>query len=346
MTMTFRDEQRIKQIEWWKAYSNQQNWENEIEKWGYWGGIQYSHIATGDRFQLLWSGIQQELPQYLGNEIHPHSGTLNLLSSWVCSANLYFPARSIIPSNKAFNKLLLGFLQTKISQEIVEIKGIELEFALEDKLSPRKLLGEMDGNRGSGQTSPDVAFVVATANGGTGLILTECKYVEHSFYPCSARRTKDRGDKPGNPNPQKCMQSASNCEYKSIPCQQHVWKRKYLTHFQLSDIGKKQLKRCPAATSGYQLMRQQALANGIFENGKYEFVISSVSFDSRNKPLINCLSTSGIKDFQTDWTKIYNHGADFITWHHQDWVDYVRSNNTDPMVANWLEYMNERYGYK
>ena len=338
--MNFQETQKLHQIDWWKTYSNQPNWEEEKSKWGRWGRIQYSHIVKGNWNVLLWQGIQKELPLYLGTEIQPHSGVNNLLSSWVASANLYFPAYF----HNEFQKLLLGFLQKKVSGNIIEIIGIELEYALDGELNPKELLGEMDGSRGSGQTSPDVAFIIKTTE-GEGLILTECKYTEHSFYKCSARRSTDRGDKPKNPDSKKCLQAASNCDYKSIPCHQHVWKRKYFDHFDISAFGKQQLKRCPAATAGYQLMRQQSLANGIYKSGKYDMVVSSVSFDGRNTDLINSLNTTGINDFQTDWSKIYNQGADFITWHHQDWVDYVRAHSKAPLCLDWLKYMKERYGY-
>jgi hypothetical protein len=341
--MSFYESQKHGQINWWKNKSNQPDWDNVLNKpnWGVQNKVSYPHITKGNWHELLWKGIRKELPSYIGRTIKPHSGVHNLLSSWVTCANLYFPSRS----NIEFKRLLLGFLQSKVSDGILEVVDVELEYALEGDLSPRELLGEMDGGRGTGQTSPDVAFVVKTAKGGTGLILTECKYTEHSFYTCSARKKSDRVNKPNNPHPEICMHAASKCDYLFIPCHQHVWGRKYLDHFQLTDFGKKQLTRCPAATAGYQLMRQQALANGILQSGKYKFVDSSVAFDSRNQPLINCLSTSGITDFQTGWSKIYEHGAGFVTWHHQDWVNYVRSYHNDPIVADWLKYMEERYGY-
>jgi len=338
--MNFYKTQKSKQVDWWKSYSNQPHWEDEKDKWGIQNKVSYPHIVKGNWLSLVWKGIQKELPAYLGNNIQAHSGVHNLLSSWVACANLYFPAHS----NSEFKNLLLGFLKSKISSDIAEVLEVELEYSLDGDLSPKELLGEMEGGRGSGQTSPDVAFVVKTSK-GIGLILTECKYTEHSFYRCSARRTTDRGDKPLNPNPEKCLQHASACDYKSIPCHQHVWGRKYLDHFQLTDEGKKLLTRCPAATAGYQLVRQQALANGIYKSGKYDFVVSSVSFDSRNKTLIECLNRTGIKDFQSGWSDIYQKGASFITWHHQEWVDYVRKNFKDPIFIDWLNYMEERYGY-
>ena len=112
----------------------------------------------------------------------------------------------------------------------------------------------------------------------------------------------------------------------------------------MTEAGKSLLTRCPAATAGYQLLRQQALANGIKKSGKYDLVVSSVSFDARNNALKGCLKSTGIPDFQTDWVKIYLHGAGFITWYHQDWVQFVRVNQNGELDG-WLEYLNDRYGY-
>lgn len=338
--MNFYESQKINQVAWWKNYSSQPNWERENDKWGVQNKVSYPHITKGDWSKLLWQGIQVELPKYLGTTIHAHTGVDNLLSSWVAAANLYFPARS----NNDFRNLLLGFLQSKVSPDIIEVVDVELEYSLPDTLSPAELLGEMDGSRGSGQTSPDIAFLVKTRR-GDGLILIECKYTEHSFYRCSARRTTDRGDKPGNPHPEDCLQPASACHYAAIPCHQKVWSRKYLDYFELTQEGKSVLTRCPAATTGYQLLRQQALANGIKKSGKYDLVVSSVSFDARNKSLIGCLKSTGIADFQTGWVKIYQHGADFITWHHQDWVNYVRTHSTNALCKDWKKYLEGRYGY-
>ncbi len=338
--MSFYETQKKSQVEWWKKYTSQPNWESQKEKWGKQNKVSYSHITNAELPKLLWKGIEDELPKYIHNRIKAHSGVRNLLSSWVAAANLYFPTRS----NQCFKDLLLGFLQSKVSTDIVDVENVELEFSLEGDLSPEKLLGEMDGSRGAGQTSPDVAFIVKTKQ-GTGLILTECKYTEHSFYRCSARRRTDRGDKPGNPHPDICLESADLCNYEAIPCHQKVWGRKYLDNFKLSTHGKSVLTRCPAATAGYQLLRQQALANGIKESGKYDLVVSAVSFDARNSTLTGCLKSTGIPDFQTGFSDIYQHGAEFITWHHQDWVEYVRTHSTDKEVKDWLKYLENRYGY-
>lgn len=340
--MNFKESQKTTQIKWWKKFSNQTNWENEPDKWGIYNKKEYSHIIKKNNWnRLLWEKIQTDLDIYLRKGIQPHTSVNNLLSSWVAAANLYFPTRI----NDDFKDLLLGFLKLKVSSEIIKINGVELEFAFTGMLSPDFLLGEKGGNRGSGQTSPDVAFLVETKN-GQGVILTECKYTEHSFYRCSARRRTDRGNKKGNPSPEKCMQAALSCNHKTIPCHQTVWGRKYMDHFDLSEDGKKVLTRCPSATAGYQLMRQQALANGIKKSGKFDLVVSSVALDRRNTTLISSLKTSGVKDFQTGWSKIYKPGANFISWHHQEWVEYVRNHfKGSEEIKDWLSYMQNRYGY-
>lgn len=339
--MNFLNEQRLKQIDWWKKHSNQPNWDDESNKnnWGVQNKVSYPHILKGDWNELLWKGIKEELPLYLGKKIQPHSGVRNLLSSWITCANLYFPAQF----DPRFKEMMLAFLQNTISKDIVSITEVSLEFSLGGDFSPEKLLGEFGGSNGIGQTSPDVAFEVKTKN-GKGLILTECKYTEHSFYPCSARSKKERPGKDINQHPEICLVSRPDGSYLSI-CHQKVWGRKYLDNIEFSESGKKLLNRCPAATAGYQLIRQHALANGILFSGKYDLVVSSVSFDKRNQPLIKCLSRTGIKDFQTGWAEIFEQGAQFNVWHHQDWVNHVRSNNHDGYFDDWLSYLHMRYEY-
>lgn len=343
--MNFYEDQITKQVDWWKLFSSQPDWADTSNEpnWGKWGGKPYKHIIPANDWQeLLWTELKtgSKLDDYLGKKKkQKHSGVSNLLSSWICSANLYFPVH-LYPE---FKVLMLAFLKEKISDSITELIDAELEFSLGGELSPAELLGEKGGSNGRGQTSPDVAFIVKT-NSGDGLILTECKYTEHGFYSCSARTTKDSEGKPHNPAPKKCMQAAALCSYEDI-CNQTKWERKYLDNFKLSKQGKELLTRCPAATSGYQLMRQQALANGIKKSGKFDLVISSVSFDRRNTDLTRCLSSTGIADFCNDWSKIYEKGVGFVTWHHQDWVEYVRKHSTNEVVNDWLKYLEDRYGY-
>lgn len=307
--------------------------------------VYHSHIIPRTNWlETLWEGIRKDLTDYLGNpefDVKAHTGTHNLLSSWIVCANLYF----IIRNNESLKQLMLKFLQEKVSNQIVEIIDIQLEFAFqkEDKLHPSFLLGEMDGSRGSGQTSPDIAFLVKTMT-GEGLVLTENKFVEHSFYPCSARRTKSKGEHKGNPEPARCMKATIGYDHK-FNCHQTTWGRKYWSLLNLSDFGKRTLLRCPAATSGYQLFRQQALAEGIAQSGRFTLVASTVGFDERNTDLISCLKTTGINDFQTGWGKLFDGKALFKTWTHQEWVQFVRDKQKNGEFDEWLKYLNKRYGY-
>jgi len=308
-------------------------------------GIDYGHIIPVNLWkENLWHGISDDLllPKYLiDNKIKAHPGKNNLVSSWILSANLYFPIRN----NDSQKRLMLAFLQKNISSEIIKIIDIELEFAfpINHELNPAELLGEIGGSRGSGQTSPDVVFLVKTKN-GEGIVLTECKYTEHSFYGCSARKIDNKSTRINNPDPKRCLYPANVCDYNSI-CHQTEWGRKYLSLISFSESAENTLKYCPAATAGYQLLRQQALAEGIAQRKEYDLVVSTVAFDGRNTNLIRCLRTTGIKDFQKDWAELFDGKAIFKSWKHQEWVQFVRENQVNGEFDEWLEYLNERYGY-
>lgn len=307
--------------------------------------VYHSHIIPRSIWlENVWKEIRKELDEYLENpeyDVKAHTGTHNLLSSWIVCANLYFMVRT----KESLRQIMLRFLQERVSDQITDISDVQLEFAFQkgDKLHPAELLGELDGNRGSGQTSPDIAFLVKTIS-GDGLVLTENKFVEHSFYPCSARRTKSKGEHEGNPDPARCMKATIGYDHKSN-CHQTAWGRKYWSLLNLSEFGKRTLQRCPAATAGYQLFRQQALAEGIAQSGRFTLVASTVAFDERNTDLIGCIKTTGVNDFQTSWGKLFEGKAKFTTWTHQEWVQFVRDNQVNAEFDEWLEYLKERYYY-
>ena len=334
MTDKFKDKQKKHAIVWRKdnISSCDKGWQN---------GREYEHIIPKEIWEEnLWAGIRAELNEYLEEkEVQAHTGVHNLLSSWVSCANLYFPVRI----DKDFEVLMLSFLQKTVDSGIIEISQTELEFAFEGELSPSEILGEMGGNRGSGQTSPDVAFLVNTEK-GEGVVLTECKYTEHSFYPCSARKIDNKKDRVNNSDPSRCMKPASGYNYKAI-CHQTVWGRKYWDNLEFSEYGIETLTRCPAATGGYQLFRQHSLAEGIAKSSEYDLVVSAVAFDGRNETLIRSNRTSGVSDFQTGWGKLFEGQAQFKTWTHQEWVEYVRENGDVKVVEDWLEYITNRYEY-
>ncbi|MFQ6116336.1 MAG: hypothetical protein ACE5NG_19940 [bacterium] len=292
----------------------------------------------------LWPGIRSgsrhSLPDYLKkNDIEKHDGAHNLKSSWVLCSNLYFPFQRD-------HKMLAGFLSKYVSSKIQSVEIVELEYAEKPPLHPPKLLGEPDsGKRGKNQTSPDIAFIV---NGYRGLILTENKFTEHSFYECSGRKKEY-----GNPDAKRCLDFGliSNARDRKENCYQLNWadgqrgNRKYWDYIRISDKGQQSLKRCPAAISGYQLFRQQALAEAIAQRGKYEFVISCVAYDERNETLVGSLSGTGINDFTKDWAGLFEGKAKFATFTHQQWVDWVRKNDNRGHWKKWLIYIEQRYGY-
>ena len=216
MEKNFHDMQKEYQIEWRK--------ENiPTKEWGTQNGRKYEHIIPRGKWEeTLWNGIRGEVMEFLTEkEVQAHTGTHNLLSSWVNCANLYFPVRI----EKEFKRLMLGFLQERIDADILALEDVELEFALDGELSPATALGEIGGKRGSGQTSPDVAFLVQYKD-GKGIVLTESKYTEHNFYPCSARTTIESERRPANPDPSRCLLPANGTDYRTI-CHQMVWGRKY-----------------------------------------------------------------------------------------------------------------------
>ncbi len=289
----------------------------------------------------LWSGIREgdnSLPQYLTDTgVQRHDGTHNLKSSWMQSANTYFPFRE-------HRDMLAGFLHENVSPLIERVDEVELEWASESShLSPTALLGEPQGQRGKNQTSPDIAFIV---NGGKGIVLTENKLTEHSFYPCSGRKKEYC-----NPDPKRCMNLNKVYNNPDSQCYMLQWatgsrtNRKYWDYIRFSREGFSTLKYCPAATAGYQLFRQQALAEALAQEGPYEFVISSVAYDERNTALIRCLRGAGIKDFSKNWAGLFEGKAQFATFTHQKWVDWVRKQDSDNEYNYWLEYMKQRYDF-
>jgi hypothetical protein len=307
----------------------------------------YPHIVPFENWQeTLYIGIRSELFAYInvpGQGINAHDGVHNLLSSWVLCANLYF----LVRTNTEFKTLMVDFLKLKVSDKITEITYAELEFAFpeDDPLHPNPLLGETTGSRGKKQTSPDVAFQIKTIDGNDGTILIESKYTEYHFYPCSTNPDECKPNRNPNPEFSRCMKTAKGYDYKLICHLTNAWHRKYMNLISFSEQAEQVLNNCPAATDGYQLFRQQALAEGIAQSGRFELVASAVAFDGRNNDLIGCLNSTGIDDFQTGWATLFEGKALFKTWTHQEWIQFVRENQQKGEFDEWLKYLNERYGY-
>lgn len=309
-------------------------------------GKQRPWILPEEHWQYgLWpeirSGSAHSLPDYLErNRIQKHQGVHNLKSSWILCANLYFP----FGVSEDSLSLLAGFLQEYVSPEIQSVDRIELEYAEPENspLHPSPLLGEQGGSRGTGQTSPDVAFLV---NGGRGLILMENKFVEHSFYPCSARTQDGNATRPKNPDLSRCNDTLALLDDFETLCHQAAWGRRYWEHL-APVINRKMvgfLRCCPAAYAGYQLFRQQAMAEGIAASGKYDHVISCVALDERNNTLRRCLRSTDIPDVQ-QWGQLFQGKAGFAVFTHQQWVAWVHTQGGEQW-AEWVRYVQGRYEF-
>jgi hypothetical protein len=121
--------------------------------------------------------------------------------------------------------------------------------------------------------------------------------------------------------------------------------RKYWDFIKFSDDAARILKGCPAAMAGYQLFRQQALAEGIAARGNYDFVISCVAYDNKNQNLITCLKSTGIDDFRAEWSNLFDGKAGFKSFSHQQFVTWIRENDSGSKWKDWLSYVKNRYGY-
>jgi hypothetical protein len=335
----------MKDFDHWMG-KHQTDWRHgrvTTEEYGSQNGAAHSWILPPAHWEEgLWQGLRADstnsVQDYLDAEkIQKHLGSNNLKSSWVACANLYFPFRETAEDRS----IIAGFLRSVVSDQIRTVDQVELEYAEDEALHPAELLGESGGSRGASQTSPDVAFLV---NRGTGIVLTESKLTEHSFYRCSARTLKDSKERPANPDPARCINARDVVADPESHCHQIVWGRKYWERLRgaFDDAAAIRLKACPAAFAGYQLFRQQALAEGYAQ--KYDLVVSAVAFDERNDTLVNSLRSTGITHFPADWGALFNGKSRFVAWTHQAWVDWVRQNQTGKWHA-WLQWIDARYGY-
>ena len=104
------------------------------------------------------------------------------------------------------------------------------------------------------------------------------------------------------------------------------------------------LPRCPAARGGYQLFRQQALAEGIAQSGRYDLVVSAVAIDERNDEPDAALRRSGVAGLR-QWGQLFRGRARFAVFTHQEWVGWVQEHNTAGRWSDWLGYVKSRYGF-
>jgi len=129
-------------------------------------------------------------------------------------------------------------------------------------------------------------------------------------------------------------------------CQQQTWGRKYWSVLRdtVNERALQQCSHCPALAGGYQLLRQQALAQGIANSGLFDHVISGVAYNSCNTALITCLRSIGLDNFASGWGRLFNTDVWFHCFTHQDFISYVKQSN-DKFCQKWAEYIIDRYDY-
>jgi hypothetical protein len=324
----------------YKKYWNEQltlqlNWRKKQKnlpvEYGFQYGFKYPHVIPKNVWiKTVFDPFNDELLKYLQKEkIQHHTGSHNLLSSWVLCSNLYFG--TIINDNQ--KELFRKYLESKLDIKIDKIKDIHLELVLPKSLSPKVLLGEAGGIRGTRQTTPDLA-IEFISNGKNGLILVECKYTEQSFYDC-----------PGKKVNKKPCQECDNINTIEKECIQNEWGRKYWEYISISENGKKILKFCPAYIGGYQIFRQQALAEGIKKIGDYENIWSCIAYDGRNTGLMKSMERIGVSSIKDEWEKLFVLNTKFFVWEHQEWVKYVNDNGDGKFNKDWVIYIKNRYNF-
>lgn len=305
---------------------------------GRWRGCEYPWILPEGLWEEgLWPGIRtgsgNSLPAYLERTgVQKHEGVHNLKSSWVQCANLYFPFRESAESRALF----ASFLKFRVNSKIESLGAIELEYAEHEDspLHPSPLLGEAGGTRGAYQTSPDLGLLV---NGGRGLVLVENKLTEKNFSKCPERPSKGTHSDP-------CNQPVSNVSDHATQCRLSERGRRYWDHLApvIDESSLAALRHCPAMTDGYQLFRQQALAEGMAQSGRYNPMVSAVAVDERNGDLDAALRPSGI-DGLRQWTRLFKGRARFAMFTHQEWIGWVQRHDTEGMWSDWLSYVRARY---
>jgi len=329
----FKEIMKEHQINWRKAVIP------HIKGNGWQNGRSYEHILPHKFKEYnFYPGIRQELFLYIDdNQIKPHTGIHNLLSSWAVCSNFYWPF-----NNKSGFDLLKKYLNSKMSFRIKTITAMDLEYMDKDiELSPSALLGEDSGMRGSGQTSPDLAIRFITEDNKKGILLIESKFTEHSFYQCSGY-SKTKPDRPNNPDKKRCLDTVGILQSDFENCHLLAWGRKYwdILKSNLNVELFNRLKKCPMSSACYQLFRQQALAKGY--ESRYDVVASCVFTDSRNESLNRSVHSSGLNDLPSGWSELFPE-LPFEWLTHNEWFEFVRVNNLNGQWNNWVKYIEERY---
>jgi hypothetical protein len=136
-------------------------------------------------------------------------------------------------------------------------------------------------------------------------------------------------------------------------CGQHTEKnRRYWDHLAKAFDWQAPLRSCPAATAGYQMFRQQALAEALATKSDLGLVVSSLAYHEGNTGLLGSLRRTGrvsgvdsLRDMRSDWAPLFNGKAKFKTFSHQSWVSFIRQSRTRaPWCDDWLAFVADRYG--
>lgn len=330
-------------------YAEQMAWKvrhlPHVREAGWWMGRPYDHILPlRASAENLWPGLRdggvRPLERWLAaHDVQPHKGRDNLLSSWTLCANLYFP----FGASPGARAVLAGFLRAQTGLPVARVRAVELEYALPAPHDPGTLLGEQDGKRGANQTSPDVAFEVTLDDGREALVLTEVKFVEHSFYDCSGCKALPAAERRVS-----CWDLAHVLADPVARCAHAATRgRRYWDHLSgplsAADPAAR-TRRCPAANGGYQLFRQQALAEALARTTDLAATVSSVACDARNAGLL--ASVPGLADLRRGWGPMFAGRASFTVWSHQAWFRWVAGAGHAPTwAADWLAWVGDRYGF-
>ena len=102
---------------------------------------------------------------------------------------------------------------------------------------------------------------------------------------------------------------------------------------------------CPALSGGYQLFRQQALAQGLADAQLFDYVVSGVAYDARNEALVTCLRRTGIIHIASGWDHLFKTDVRYHCFTHQDLIAFA-SQERVKRSEKWIEYTRDRYGYE
>ena len=320
--------------------------QHRVPEWGWQNGGRYAWIFPHDSWEEgLWSGLRSgsahSLRDYLhANHVQKHLGVHNLESSWMLCANLYFP----FGRSDHGRALLAGFLHERVHPVIRSVDAVELEYAESDDLEP------VASPRRARRQSRRRANVARCRLCGERWPWTHpdreqvCRAFLLSLFRARAGR-KHRATRQPRSLPLRPRLSRPGRSCRAVSSD----------GFGAESIGRilapvvdrerlLTLRHCPAAYAGYQLFRQQALAEGIASSGKYAFVASCLAVDDRNETLRGCLKGTGIADIQ-QWGDLFVGKAHFAVFTHQQWVSWVHAHGEAGQWAGWLSYVEERYGF-